>query len=69
MIASVAGFIRAAPPPCTIRQAISSSPLSASPQNSDAIVNTMMPTTKMRRRPSRSANFPPVSISAAKLSA
>ncbi len=44
-------------------------PLSASPQKRDAIVKITIPITKMRRRPSMSASFPPVSISAAKLNA
>jgi hypothetical protein len=69
MIASVAGFINAAPTPWTMRHPISSLPLSAMPQKSDEIVKITIPSTKMRRRPIRSASFPPVSISAAKLSA
>ena len=69
MIASVAGFISAAPTPWTMRQPISDWPVSASPQKRDEIVKITIPITKMRRRPSMSASFPPVSISAAKLSA
>jgi len=69
MIESVAGFISAAPTPCATRAAISASPLEASPQASEARVNTAMPTTKMRRRPYASASLPPMSIRAAKVSA
>ena len=69
MIESVAGFISAAPAPWTTRAAISISPESASPHQSEAPVKTTMPTTKMRRRPYASASLPPISISAAKLSA
>ena len=69
MIASVAGFISAAPTPWTMRPPISDWPASASPQKRDEIVKITIPITKMRRRPNMSASFPPVSISAAKLSA
>jgi hypothetical protein len=51
MIDSVAGFISAAPIPCTTRAAISMSPESASPHQSEAAVKTTMPTTKISRRP------------------
>ena len=69
MIESVAGFIIAAPTPCTTRAAISISALPARPQASDDAVKIASPTTNMRRRPSRSASLPPVSISAPKVSA
>ena len=69
MIESVAGFIIAAPTPCTTRAAISMFALSASPQASDDSVKTASPATKIRRRPKRSASLPPVSISAPKVSA
>ena len=69
MIESVAGFINAAPTPWRMRAAMSISPESASPQKSEASVNTAMPTTNTSRRPYASATFPPVSISAAKVSA
>jgi hypothetical protein len=69
MIESVAGFIKAAPTPWTIRAPISTSPLPAMPQARDEIVKIARPTTKMKRRPSRSASLPPVSMKAAKVSA
>ena len=69
MIESVAGFISAAPTPCATRAAISISPLVASPQPSDARVKMAMPTTKRSRRPYASASLPPISISAANVSA
>jgi hypothetical protein len=69
MIESVAGFMSAAPTPCTIRAAMSISPESARPQASEDAVKIASPTTKMSRRPSRSASFPPVSMSAANESA
>ena len=69
MIESVAGFISAAPAPCTTRAAISMLPLSARPHQSDATVKTTIPITNSSRRPYASASLPPISISAAKLSA
>ena len=69
MIERVAGFISAAPIPCTTRAAISMSPESASPHQSEAAVKTTIPITKISRRPYASASLPPISISAAKLSA
>ena len=69
MIESVAGFISAAPTPWSTRAAISSSLESARPHQSEAIVKTAMPTTKISRRPYASATLPPISISAANVSA
>ena len=69
MIDSVAGFISAAPAPWTTRATISISPVSARPHQSDAAVKMTIPMTKMRRRPYASASLPPISISAAKVSA
>jgi hypothetical protein len=69
MIESVAGFISAAPSPCTMRQTISPPALRARPHPSEAIVNTTRPTMKTRRRPNRSASLPPVSMNAPKVSA
>ncbi len=69
MIESVAGFMSAAPMPWTIRAAMSMSPLVASPQASDESVKSASPRTKMNRRPSMSASFPPVSMNAANASA
>ena len=60
MIESVAGFIIAAPTACTVRAAISTVAVPASPQTSDAAVKTMRPAMKIRRRPRRSASFPPL---------
>ena len=51
MMESVAGLISAAPRPCTTRARISSSPLPASPHQSEAAVNTAIPITNSRRRP------------------
>ncbi len=67
MIDSVAGFISAAPTPCTARAAISTSPLVASPQASDEAVKIARPTMKISRRPRRSPSLPPVSIRTAKV--
>ena len=69
MIDRVAGFISAAPAPCTTRAAISCSSEPESPQASDASVKMTMPTTKISRRPYASASLPPISISAANVSA
>ena len=69
MIESVAGFMSAAPAPWSTRAAISSSPESARPHQSEALVNTAMPMTKISRRPYASATLPPISISAANVSA
>ena len=69
MIDSVAGFINAAPTPCTTRAPISISALPAKPQKNDDAVKMTRPTMKMRRRPSMSASFPPVSSSTPNVSA
>ena len=69
MMESVAGFMSAAPTPWTSRAPISTEPLFAMPHASEASVKTTRPSTKIRRRPSRSASFPPVSISDANESA
>ena len=69
MIESVEGFIIAAPTPCTTRKAIRMPALPARPQPSDDSVKTARPITNTSRRPNRSASFPPVSISAPKVSA
>ncbi|GAA5198125.1 hypothetical protein GCM10023346_34560 [Arthrobacter gyeryongensis] len=49
-----AGATIAAPIPCTARPAIAHQPAGATPISSDAIENTTSPTTKTRRRPSKS---------------
>ena len=69
MIERVAGFISAAPSPWTTRAAISRFALPARPQASDEPVKMMRPATKIRRRPSRSASLPPVSMNAPKVRA
>ena len=51
MIDSVAGFISAAPAPCTTRATISISAVPERPHQRDASVKMTIPTTKMRRRP------------------
>ena len=60
-IESAAGEMIAAPIPCSARAEIRTPALDASPHSSDAIVKRTRPTTKMRRRPSRSAIRPPSS--------
>ncbi len=69
MIESVAGFISAAPIPCTARAPIRKPAFGAKPQASDESVKTARPTMKMRRRPKRSPSLPPVISRAAKTSA
>ena len=69
MIDSVAGFIRAAPTPWTTRAPISTSGPFASPQRNDEPMKIRRPMTKIRRRPKRSASFPPVSMKAPNVSA
>ena len=56
---SAAGATSAAPAPCTILDATSSTGSPASPPASEARENTTRPTTNMRRRPSMSAARPP----------
>jgi len=69
MIESVAGFISAAPMPCTVRAPISTSGPLARPQASDEAVKMTSPAMKIRRRPKRSASFPPDRRSTPKVSA
>ena len=69
MIESVAGFIRAAPTPCTVRAAISELAPPARPHHSEAPVKITSPATKIFRRPIMSASFPPVSSNTPKVSA
>ena len=57
-IESAAGEMIAAPTPWTARDAIRTSALSARPQASEASVKRMRPTTKISRRPRRSASSP-----------
>jgi hypothetical protein len=69
MIESVAGFISAAPTPCTLRAAISDAAPPASPHQREAPVKTTRPATKIARRPKRSASLPPLSRSTPNVSA
>ncbi len=69
MMESDAGFMSAAPAPCTARAPIRKLALGASPQASEESVKIASPTTKIRRRPYRSASLPPVIRSAANVSA
>ena len=69
MIDSVAGFISAAPTPCTLRAAISEPALPARPHHREAAVKITSPAMKMRRRPSRSASLPPLRSRTPKVSA
>ena len=69
MMESDAGFMSAAPAPCTARAPIRKPALGASPQASEESVKIASPTTKIRRRPYRSASLPPVIRSAANVSA
>ncbi len=66
MIESVAGFISAAPTPCTARAPIRKPAFGASPQASDESEKIVRPITKILRRPYMSASLPPVISSAAK---
>ncbi len=69
MIESVAGFISAEPTPWTILAPIRKPAEPARPQASEAPVKIARPTMNIRRRPSMSASFPPVSIRTANVSA
>lgn len=64
-VARLAGVSRAPPMPCSARAAISVPTSGARPHSSEATANQTAPTTKMRRRPYRSASDPPSRISAA----
>ncbi len=61
MIASVVGAASAAPAPWSTRPASSTPSPVASPDSSDATVNTAIPARNSRRRPYRSARRPPAS--------
>jgi hypothetical protein len=69
MIESVAGFMSAAPAPWTTRAPIRKPAVGASAQAREAALKMPSPVTNTRRRPKRSASLPPVSMSAAKVSA
>ena len=60
MIDNVAGFISAAPTPCTVRAAIREAAPPASPHQREAPVKMTSPAMKMLRRPSMSASLPPL---------
>ena len=61
MIASVVGVASAAPAPCSTRPASSTLSPVASPEISEAAVNSAVPARNSRRRPYRSASRPPAS--------
>ena len=61
MIANAAGVISAAPSPCAARAPINTPAVDANPLTSDAVVNTVRPVSRTRRRDSRSAIRPPSS--------
>jgi hypothetical protein len=61
--------MHAAPAPWTARARLSISGSVESPHKSDAALNTPRPTTKTRRRPTRSASEPKLSRNAARVSA
>ncbi len=65
MIASEAGSSKAAPSPASARAATSSVAVGASAHSTEATLNSAAPAMKIRRRPYKSANSPPVSSSAA----
>jgi hypothetical protein len=67
-IDSAAGVIAAAPRPCTARAAIRTAVEDASPQASDASVNSPTPASSIRLRPTRSAIRPPSSSRVPKVS-
>ena len=69
MIESVAGFISAAPTPCTTRAPIRKPAPVARPHAREEAVKIDRPTMKIKRRPNRSASLPPVSMSTANVSA
>jgi hypothetical protein len=62
-IDKAAGVIAAAPTPCTARAVINAAAEDASPQPSDATLNSPTPTSSIRLRPMRSATRPPTSSS------
>jgi hypothetical protein len=57
----VEGSIKAAPSPWTAREAMRAAPVDARPHASDAAVKMKRPSKNIRRRPTKSASFPPVS--------
>jgi len=61
MIANAAGVISAAPSPCAVRAPINTPAVDAKPLTNDAVVNTVRPVSRTRRRDSRSAIRPPSS--------
>ena len=61
MIAIAAGVISAAPSPCAVRAPINTPAVDAKPLTNDAVVNTVRPVSRTRRRDSRSAIRPPSS--------
>ena len=66
--ASEVANIAAPPMPCSPRARCRKVALVASPQSSDASVNSPTPITNSRRRPKRSASAPMVRVKAARVS-
>ena len=67
--ASEVANMNAPPMPCSARARLRTSGVPASAHSSEATVKITIPITKIRRRPNRSASEPPVSSSAASVSA
>ena len=67
-IDSVAGIINAAPIPCTAREAISISELTARPAVAEVSAKMTTPIRNIGRRPKMSPRRPPVAIRTAKVS-
>jgi hypothetical protein len=68
MMARLLGTSSAPPIPCKERAAINHGASGASPQPTEAVVNTTVPSIKMRRRPKRSPAAPPTRINALSVS-
>ena len=67
--ASEVANMNAPPMPCSARARLRTSGVPASAHSAEATVKITIPITKTRRRPNRSASEPPVSSSAASVSA
>ena len=68
MIASEPGVSSAPPMPCSARAPMSTPMSGARPHSAEASANQTTPTTKTRRRPSRSPSAPPSRIRPARVS-
>ena len=60
--AMVSAIIAAAPRPCSARAAINSQTLGAMPQRTEATVNSKIPASSRRRRPTMSPSRPTLTI-------